>query len=213
MSYVKYTKTATFLFPLVEVPKVIFDCEVRNNFDKLIMASRFLNAYMWDKDLEFEFNHEPYVFVVVKPFRDVNFEEFHSTIISMENYVDEYEKDNFIVMIFKIPENNLDYYNIVMQGKYSQIPSKGKAKVLKNSYFSGKIKTVVQILNKGAGLKKSWEDALSAPHPDPRIDSSVCLGDQELWSKILYENEGLSTEELQSISKSSKIIPQEEFKD
>ena len=192
MSYVRYTKTATFLFPLVEVPKVTFECEVRNSFDNLIMTTRFLNAYMWDEDLEFEFNHEPYIFVVVKPYRDVNFEEFHSTIISMDNYVDEYEKEEFIVMIFKIPEKHLEHYDIILAGNYSKLPSEAKTTILKNNYFSGSNKTIVKIFNKHPGLKKTWEEALSAPHPNPRFDSTIHLGDQELWGLIMREVEGLS---------------------
>ena len=66
-----------------------------------------------------------------KAFRDTEFEAFHSTIISMENYVDEYEKEGFIIMIFKIPESNLEYYQTIMAGKYSELPSPAKTKILK----------------------------------------------------------------------------------
>lgn len=114
MSDKKYTQTSTFLFPLLEIPKQLFRCDVTNSFNKRIMTTRFSNAFMWDEDLEFDFNHEPYIFIVLKPYRDYNFEEFYSTIISMATYVDEYEKDDFIVMVFKIPEKHLDQYNLLL---------------------------------------------------------------------------------------------------
>ena len=57
MSDKKYTQTSTFLFPLLEIPKQLFRCDVTNNFNKRIMTTRFSNAFMWDEDLEFDFNH------------------------------------------------------------------------------------------------------------------------------------------------------------
>jgi hypothetical protein len=32
MSYVKYNKTSTFLFPLLNIPKGLFYCNVKNSF-------------------------------------------------------------------------------------------------------------------------------------------------------------------------------------
>jgi hypothetical protein len=213
-SYVKYTYTATFLFPLVEIPKSIFSCDVKTSFGRTIMTTRFLNAYMWDEDLEFDFNYEPYVLVAVKPYRDYNFEEFYSTIISMENYVDEYEKGNFIIMIFKVPDHNLEYYDTILNGKYSQLPQQAKILILKNNFFSGQGRIVADILGKSSELKRSWENALSSPHPDPRLDSTVSLEGMEVWPIIQKEKEGLCDETLKSLDSNSKqITPNEEFKE
>jgi hypothetical protein len=35
MSNVKFTKTATFIFPLLEVPKSLFECSIRDVFDRV----------------------------------------------------------------------------------------------------------------------------------------------------------------------------------
>jgi hypothetical protein len=211
MSFVKYTETATFLFPLVEVPKQIFRCDVRSSFGKLIMTTRFLNAYMWDMDLEMEFNYGPYVFVVMKPYRDANFAEFHSTVISMENYVDEYEKENYTVLIFKVPEKNLKHYDMILEGKYSKLDSEAKTLILRNNFFSSQPGILPEIFTKSARLRESWEKALSCPHPEPRISSMVSLGDQEVWKIINREKEGFSDEILRNLGKTPKLSPEKEF--
>lgn len=211
MSYVKYTQTSTFLFPLVDIPKQLFTCDVKSSFGRLIMTTRFLNAYMWDEDLEFEFNHGPYIFVVIKPYRDSNFEEFYSTIISMPSYVDEYEKGNYLVMIFKILEENMEYYNLILKGKYSELPAEAKKMILKNNYFRLAPNLVPRILNKNPELRKSWEKALSNYHEDPRLNSVVDLGDQEVWSIIIYEEEGISEKKLKNLDKKAKLTPNKEF--
>jgi hypothetical protein len=166
---------------------------------------------MWDEDLEFEFNYEPYVFVAVKPYRDSNFERFISTITAMPTYVDEYEKGEYIIMIFRVPDKNIGFYEMILDGKYSELPPEGKAVVLRNNFFSLDPNILPCILNKDTGLKRSWENAMSAPHPDPRIDSTVRLGDAEVWSKILKENEGLSDEKLRNLGKTPKLTPAKEF--
>ena len=211
MSYVKYTQTSTFLFPLVDIPKQLFTCDVKSSFGRLIMTTRFLNAYMWDEDLEFEFNHGPYIFVVIKPYRDSNFEEFYSTIISMPSYVDEYEKGSYLVMIFKILEENMEYYNLILKGKYSELPAEAKKMILKNNYFRLAPNLVPRILNKNPELRKSWEKALSNYHEDPRLNSVVHLGDQEVWSIIIYEEEGINEEKLKRLGKTQKLTPSKEF--
>lgn len=211
MSYMKYTQTATFLFPLVNVPKQLFRCDVQSNFKRRIMTTRFLNAYMWDKDLEFEQNYGPYVFVVVKPYRDSNYEQFHSTITALSTYVDEYWKGDYIVMIFKVPEENMEHYRTIREGRYSELTAEGKTLVLKNNYFKMDPNLLPRILNKCAELKASWERAISAPHPDSRYDSTVLLGDAEVWSRIDKEKEGLSDEILKNLGNTPKLTPAKEF--
>lgn len=211
MSYTKYTLTSTFLFPLVNVPKQLFKCNVKSSFDRLIMSTRFLNSYMWDEDLEMEFNYGPYILVVVKPYRDAEFQEFYSTIISMPSYVDEYEKEGYIVMIFKVLEENMPFYNLILAGKYSELPAEGKKIILKNNYSRLDPNLIPLIFNKDDGLRQSWEKALSNPHENPRLDSTICLEGKEVWSKILRENEGLSDVILKAIGSTSKLTPEKEF--
>ena len=35
MKSTKFTKTATFLFPLLDIPKVLFECNIKDKFGRI----------------------------------------------------------------------------------------------------------------------------------------------------------------------------------
>jgi len=210
MSYVKYTKTSTFLFPLLEIPKELFKCEVKNNFQKLIMTTRFLNSYMQDSEIT-KYNDEPYVFIVIKPYQDVDFDTFYSTILSFPNYVDEYEKEGYIIMIFKIPDNNLPDYELLLKGKYSLISKEAKTLILKNNFFSHAVHLLPLILKKCSSIKESIEINLSISVGE--CHSIANLYDQEVWGIITIEKETLTDDILKIISKDNKLVPSKGVED
>jgi len=203
----KFSKTSTFLFPLLEIPKQLFHCSIKTKDG--YTNTRFLDSYMWDAELEFEFNHEPYVFVAVKPYQDPKFEAFYSTITGFENYVDEYHKGDFYIMIFKIPDSNISAYETIIEGRYSELAAEHKSLVLKNFFFTGKPTAIPLILNKAISLKNTWEKLLHSPD----IDFIADLKDQEVWSKILKENEGLTSERLQILGKNQSLVPAMDFEE
>ena len=214
MSYVKYTKTTTFLFPLLEVPKDLFRCNIKNSFDQVIFTTRFLNCYLQDIDLDnSEYNNGPYIYLIVKAYQDVDFETFYSTILSFSNYIDEYEKDNYIIMVFKVPDENLDDFNKLLQGKYSEVSQKAKTLIMQNNFFSGKPYVIPLILNKAKNLKDSWEKRLSNDGiingVDTGIRSMADLRDQQVWPIIDLEKESLTNKTL--IKLSTRINIEEEF--
>ena len=214
MSYVKYTKTTTFLFPLLEVPKDLFRCNIKNSFDQVIFTTRFLNCYLQDIDLDnSEYNNGPYIYLIVKAYQDVDFETFYSTILSFSNYIDEYEKDNYIIMVFKVPDENLDDFNRLLQGKYSEVSQKTKTLIMQNNFFSGKPYVIPLILNKAKNLKDSWEKRLSNDGiingVDTGIRSMADLKDQQVWPIIDLEKESLTNKTL--IKLSTRINLEEEF--
>lgn len=211
MNYVKYTKTSTFLFPLLEIPKALFHCNIKNNFGQTIMSTRFLNSYLYDVDLNhLEYNNGPFIYIVIKPYQDREFETFYSTILSFSNYVDEYEKEGFIIMIFKIPETNLEDYQKVIDGGYSTLSKEAKTLVMQNSFFSGKPYIIPLIFNKSENLKESWEKKLSNDGiingKYVGVDSMVSLGDQEVWSILVKEKESLTREILKELNKNKNSI-------
>lgn len=208
MSYVKYTKTSTFLFPLLEISKSLFQCNVEGIFGKII-TNRFLNSYLIDSDLDSkEFNEGPYVFLVIKNYRDKNFESFYHTLTSKDNYVDEYEKFNFLIVVFKISDKFLIDYNLLLKGKYSKLSHDAKTLILNNAFYSGKSRvTLTYIFSKSPKLKKSWEKRLSCPG-----SSEVDLKNKEVWSIIRKEKETFNDELLKNFSKNQKMSPNKEFK-
>lgn len=214
--FVKYTKTSTFLFPLLCIPKGLFHCNVKNSFGKLLMTTRFLNSYLVDSDLgNEEYNEGPYVYLVIKPYQDTDFDAFYNTILSYENYVDEYERLGYVIMIFRVPEKLLEDYNKIMDGKYSEISQEARKLIMGNCFFSSKPKFIPMILSKSVALKTSWEERLSFVGPD--IDSPVDLGDQEVWGIITKDKETLNKIKLQEITnkyelKAVELEDSQEFK-
>ena len=204
MSRVKFTKTATFLFPLLDIPKVLFECDIKDRFGRTKYASRFLNAYLRDKTIT-KYNQENHLFVLVRNYRDVDFDKFYSTIQSFPNYVDDYDNKECLVLVFKIPQNNLKDFNLVKRGLYSEVSAESKKLIMSNNFYTGKAFTLPLILNKATALKDSWEDRLSNP------GSIADLGDQEVWPILNEEDEELNEIVLNSFNTKIELLPTGEF--
>ena len=206
MSYVKFTKTSSFLFPLLEIPKTLFNCNVSSTFKNTIMTNRFLNSYLIDKDLNCDFNKDPFLFIVIKPYRDKDFQSFFDTLVSLDNYVDDYEKEDFITLIFEVKEKKIPDYNLIIEGKYSKISKESKKLILNNSFFR-RPEVLPLILSKSTELKKTWEARLSSPK------HIVDLKDQEVWGILNKEEESFSCETLRELKKTKlKLTPNQEFR-
>lgn len=211
MSELKFTKTATFLFPLLEVPKSLFDCNIKDQFGRYLHNTRFLNAYLQDDNvLKYQSTSEiDYIFVVLKNYQDVEFSTFQSTIRAFPNYVDDYDYRECFVVVFSISaERKLDF-DLIKNGQYSKISSVGKKLILANNFYSGKAYTLPLILNKADVLKNSWEDRLTFIGPD--INSPAYLYDQEVWPILNLSKETLTKELLNTFEKKKSFIPSEEF--
>jgi hypothetical protein len=204
MSDVKYTKTATFLFPFLEIPRDIFECNVKNAFGKLMFSNRFINAYLFDEDIKHY--RENCIFLVIRNYRDVDFESFYTTMCAFPNYKDDYEKNNSLVMVFSVADHLLSDYHLILNGKYSEISKAGKTLILGNYFFTGKAFTIPLILNKAVALKDSWEERLSSPN------SVANLYDQEVWPIINIEAEKICVDTLKQYSfLNEKLEPTGEF--
>lgn len=215
-NYIKYTKTSSFLFPLLGIPKSLFNCHITNNYNKIIMTNRFLNAYLQDNHIDNIYNEGPYVFIVVKPYQDVEFNKFKDTILDYDNYTDEYEKEGFLILIYKILDIYLEDYNKILKGKYSLISNEAKKIILGNSYHKTP-NAVAQILTKSKKLKTDWETRLSETGiikgKYVGMSSIVDLKDQEVWGIIELEKETLNSSILQLLKfkKLRNLKPSNEF--
>jgi len=199
MDYVKYTKTATFLFPLLGIPKGIFYCDIKNSFGGTKYSTRFYNAYIGDCKVD---NYkEGFIFLVTRAYQDSNYDSFYDTMTSFENYVDDYERGNYVVFIFSILDKFKIDYTLIMSGTYSKICRMAKQAIIRESFYSGNPTTIPLILSKSEELKKGWEKRLNAP-----------LGNQEVWSIIMPEKEKLCDDVLEEIVPGHQIIePNREF--
>jgi hypothetical protein len=187
----KYTKTATFIFPLLDIPKELFKCEVKNSFGKVLFQSRFVNAYLYYEEIVTDIC----VFIVIRNYQDPHFREFYTTLISLENYVDDFEKHNHCIMLFSIREQYLEDFYKLLNGEYSKISTEAKSKIFKNSFFSGNYTVLPMIFSKAVALKEMWEKELSNPH----IHFVAELRDQEVWSIMEPEKETLTLDDLKSL--------------
>ncbi len=203
----KYTKTATFLFPLLQVPKSLFDCDIKDRFGRFIHNTRFLNAFLEDKCItKYQSNDDiTYVFVVLRTYQDVDFATFLSTIRAFTNYVDDYDNKECLIVVFSVPKERTEDFKLVLDGKYSELSTDGKRLILANNFYSGKPFTLPLILNKAQTLKDSWEERLSNP------GSPANLYDQEVWPIINRHKEVLSSEVVDSLSQKKNLLPSEEF--
>jgi hypothetical protein len=181
MANIKYTKTATFLFPLLGIPKAIFSCNIKNTFGNTIITNRFINAYTSDSSVD---NYkEGFVFILINAYQDTDFNCFYDTLTAFDNYVDDYEREGCLVVVFSILEKFQPDYVLLTEGKYSKVSGEAKKAILQNNFFSpnnGQPSTIPLILNKSEALKNSWEK---------RLDAN--LYDQEVWSILLVQNEQL----------------------
>jgi hypothetical protein len=204
MNQVKYTKTATFLFPLLEIPKATFTCRVQVLGGYTKFTNRFINAYA--KNTHIDKYEGDYVFLVIKNYRDVSFDTFYSTLTSFPNYVDDYDCRDCFVAIFKPLDKYQKDFELIKEGLYSHVSKEAKALILQNNFWSGKSQeTVFQILEKDLELKKAWEQRLSSDI------HQVDLGSQEVWSKLDIEQETLSKKVLNTFTSKKELKPIGEF--
>ena len=211
MSSMKFTKTATFIFPLLEVPKDLFTCNITDMFGRVKYTNRFLNAYLQDANITKYQSDEgnKYVFITVRDYRDKDFDTFYSTMIAFENYVDDYSIGECLIFVMKIPKYNIIDFKFIMLGAYSKITAKAKKLILSNHFFSGKPYTLPLILNRAEALKTSWEERLSLK--TETYYSPGFLYDQEVWPILEIDKETLSKETLVSLSNKVNLVPSEEF--
>jgi hypothetical protein len=195
---VKYTKTASFLFPLLEVPKALFLCNVTNTFGKVLFTNRFINAYLIDENLNKYPKEEGYIKVLVNNYQDIGFQAFYDTLCSFSAYVEDYTIYDNLIFIFKVSDRYMEDFNLLTQvgAGYSQISKDAQKLILANHFFTGTSATIPLILHKSFVLKESWEERLNAD-----------IGDQEVWGMIVDDKETLTREYLKEISVSkTKVI-------
>jgi len=203
----KFTKTATFLFPLLEIPKYTFKCNIVNSFNKVLYDTRFINAYLHDEALNYQ--DGDYVYLLLENYQDSNFNEFYTTLTLFPNYVDDYESNGYLIVIYTIPEKNKKDYNLILEGKYSEISNEAKLLIISNYYYTGAKMTLNLILNKSDVLKQTWEKQLSFVSTD--VNSPADLKDQEVWSKIIQDEQILTKEVFMELKLLTKIEPSQEF--
>lgn len=193
----KYTKTSTFLFPLLEIPKSIFQCEIKNGFGKVILTNRFVNAFVYNSSIRKHVNH---LFVVINNYQDPGFRKFYDQLTDSDYYSDEYEIHDHLVIIYSVPDKFKEDYDKILDGKYSTISEEAKKAIRKNFFYDKDPSFIPMILEKSKLLKESMERVLGAD-----------IGDGEVWARFDDEQETLNHSKLKSCETVNKLNNSNEF--
>lgn len=191
----KFTKSSTFLFPLLDIPKSLFEYEFRT-MHSMKTCTRFVNSYIFN-DLDAHFDYK--LSIVVNDHRDLQFDAFLLEATNHERYISHFESSGFIIIVFSFPIESAKDVELIMDGKYSEVSPEGKSLILKNHYFNGKPSMIPLILSKAEALKIAIETEIQGS-----------IGDNEVWSKMMIENETLTLKTLKGL-KPEKVKPNGEF--
>jgi hypothetical protein len=191
-----FTKTSTFIFPLLNIPRTAFLYD-KKTFGKVDTSSRFINSYLYNTVCE---KHNNHVSIIIDSYRDAEFDNFYIKLSSHDAFVDSYEVDDTLIMVFAIPDDMLDDVTKIIDGKYSTVSNVAKQLIMKHHYFDSQSSVIPMILNKSQALKTEWEN---------RIGCSI--GDNEVWVIMNPDEETLTIDKIHAVVKNRVLTPSNEF--
>lgn len=170
LANVKTTKTTDFILPLLGRMKQWY-------------GPWLINAYLGDCSIKSPVKNS--IFVLMKYSGKNDFAEKEKAMLEHPNYIDSYDvhSGEFVMYIFQIPEDLLEDYSLIMQGKYSKISDESKELlVMGRSHKS----PMPYVLKRDNTLVEYWEEKLDV----------VFTEDQEVWSIIEVDQELFDITEL-----------------
>jgi len=189
----KFTYTSLFVFPLLGIPKNLFSIS-KYSKGKYI-GTRFVNAYLHHEGIDTPINS---ICVVYSNFMDKDQAAFQDTLEAYDNFRFTYDllKGYMCVSVFSIPEDQLEAYNLFLEGQYSKYPNRSKS--LCYDYVPGDIDIMVPFLQSIFLRESPRREKLER-------DLKVTLSDDaELWSIYDPEKESINPFNIKKLK--SKII-------
>jgi hypothetical protein len=180
MSKLKYTKSKTYLLPLMSE---VLDLNLK-------FIPYLLNTYMFDDKNEFQ----NCIFILHEfNFKNPEFTAYEHKLINNPLFVKHIDLDNKVVYVFKFPEEYLTEYYHLTNSNYSLFGNDAKQLILKfwGQVYSGNslgvnfLLKVKNILYKDKKLKEKLEKDLGV-----KLDDN-----QELGDYVDLENETFKIEE------------------
>ena len=187
MSRTKYTKSKTYLLPLMSE---VLDLNIK-------FMPQLLNTYMFDDKNEYQ---DCFFILHEFNFKNPEFTSYEHKLVNNPLFVKNIDLDNKVVYVFKFPEEYLKEYYHLSNSKYSSFGEDAKQLILRfwGEVYSGNslgvnfLLKVKNILYKDKKLKEKLEKDLGVKLDD----------DQELGDYVDLENETFKIEEF----KQNKII-------
>lgn len=168
----KMTCTTLFLRPTLEI-------KTRD-----LEANNFINAYL--DDISHDIHYEDCIYLLFKPHDFDKFQYFLSRERSRISIVEDYDYEEYVVVVYNIPEKFKKDYQLFLEGKYSEF-SKDIREVIGNNISPECIQ--LKVITKSPELKEHWEKEFGV-----EMDQ-----DQEVWEKPDLSREVLDIDEIRRV--------------
>lgn len=185
MSKLKYNVSKTYLLPLLS--------EIIDINPKFI--DYLENTYMFDS--KGEYNNCFFIYHKFN-FKNPEFTAYENKLVNNDLFVKLIDKEDYVIYIFKFPEDYLPEYDYLINGKYSLFGNDAKQLIIRfwtelyGKHTTGLrvINKIKQILYKDKILKKEIEQSLSTPKAPVVLEE-----DSELGEYVYIENETININE------------------
>ncbi len=193
MSKKKYTRTATFLFPLLGVPRSLFIVEQPKN-GRTLRQSLFCNAYL--SVVGHVSRERGIIYVLMRNPQNNEVEsELLNAFRACNNYRSHFQIKGYTILVFKIRDAFMKDYELILKGNYSSVSQGAKNMIFQHHFFSGKPHVLPLIMNKAKVLKEAWEERLDAK-----------INNQEVWPIMQRAKETLLLSDLDENKENSDEV-------
>jgi len=164
-----FSRSSNFITPLIVKTKN----EV--SFDKY-----FMNCYVGN-ELTGDYGKFIYIHLRYKPI--IELEEVEKKLVDNENFIESKNTDKqYTLYKFKVPEEFLNDYNLIISGKYSQISDNAKLRIL-SFHNATKTSKIFQILYKKEELRMFLENELQEKLPKNAELHGLMIPEEETFLK------------------------------
>jgi hypothetical protein len=170
----KKTISSIFILPTLNINRVF------------LLNHGFINAYIKDID---KLEYENVFMLLFKPKNLSLFREFVDDLYENFNLIEDYDYDNYVVLVFPLDEKFKSDYKLICLGQYSKLSEEFKnlfpKKILDlNSKSNTKVESIQHLIfNKDKRLLNFWKKELEV----------VSLNDSdEVWFEFNQEKETLN---------------------
>jgi len=167
----KHTNTSVFLVPALTIGKEKLE---RNGF-----IDGFLD------DISHEIHYENSIYILFKPHDLEVFQHFLASERERITILDDYDYEEYVVVVYNIPTKYLSDYQLFLEGKYSKLSEDFKNLFTKTSE-EGRPTLQWEVFERTERLKSYWEKEL-----DITLEE-----DQELWGAPDMSKEILDIEQI-----------------
>lgn len=161
-----YNKSTIFLYPLLNVNK---------SFISKNMMSLVNIYYHCEEDLEYDNNYKDRIYCV---FKKEGFDPVKAAnIYNTEQFIGLIERDEYLIFVFKVPEEHIQDYELFKKGMFSKFSPSYKAKIIVEYPLDIEyLKSIlypsdkdIEQLSLFLNTKESIKEVYSAPNSDDEI--------------------------------------------